>query len=248
MIIVGQAALARPDGAAVLAALLAPRRRGRRAGRRLARLQRAAHRGGARRRAGPRLRPGPQRQEPRAHAGRRRRRAVAAGRRRIRHRPHRRRHLRHLPGPSRRCRRPPRRRDPAGRGLHREARHLRQHRRPRAARRSARSIRRARRARTGRSCAPSATSIGHRLPYDNIDALRARLGAGEPGVRQDRLPAALRLRPIGPAPPAIPPLWATRRSRPHIANYYQTDPISRASPTMAACTDSAAGPALAAAE
>jgi NADH-quinone oxidoreductase subunit G len=35
---------------------------------------------------------------------------------------------------------------------------------------------------------------------------------------------------------------------PCIANYYQTDPISRASPTMAACTASAATPALAAAE
>ena len=29
---------------------------------------------------------------------------------------------------------------------------------------------------------------------------------------------------------------ATRRSSPAIANYYQTDPISRASPTMAECT------------
>jgi NADH-quinone oxidoreductase subunit G len=35
---------------------------------------------------------------------------------------------------------------------------------------------------------------------------------------------------------------------PAIANYYQTDPISRASPTMAACTASVAAPALAAAE
>ena len=34
---------------------------------------------------------------------------------------------------------------------------------------------------------------------------------------------------------------------PAVANYYQTDPISRASPTMAACTETLAGaPALAA--
>ena len=35
---------------------------------------------------------------------------------------------------------------------------------------------------------------------------------------------------------------------PYVANYYQTDPISRASPTMAACTASVAVPTLAAAE
>ena len=40
--------------------------------------------------------------------------------------------LRRLPGQPRRCRRPARRRHPAGRGLHREERHLRQHRGPRA--------------------------------------------------------------------------------------------------------------------
>ncbi len=49
------------------------------------------------------------------------------------HLTHRRQHLRRLPGPSRRRRRRARRRDPARRGLYREARHLRQHRRPRAA-------------------------------------------------------------------------------------------------------------------
>jgi NADH-quinone oxidoreductase subunit G len=31
-----------------------------------------------------------------------------------------------------------------------------------------------------------------------------------------------------------------------VANYYQTDPISRASPTMAACVEAQAAPALAA--
>ncbi len=33
-----------------------------------------------------------------------------------------------------------------------------------------------------------------------------------------------------------------------IGNYYQTDPISRASPTMVACTETLLAPALAAAE
>ncbi len=46
-----------------------------------------------------------------------------------------------------------RRRDPAGRRLHRKIRHLRQHRRPRADGGARRASRRAMRARTGRSCA-----------------------------------------------------------------------------------------------
>ena len=135
MIIVGQGALRRPDGAAVLAAAwaLATARGAISAG--VARLQRAAHRGGPGRRARPRLRAGAGRQ------GAARRCWAAAstcsgcsaptsstpaaiGPR----------HLRRLPGPSRRPRRGPRRRDPAGRGLHREERHLGQHRGPGAAR------------------------------------------------------------------------------------------------------------------
>ena len=53
------------------------------------------------------------------------------GRRRVRHHEARQ-GLRDLPGPSWRCRRPSRRRHPAGRGLYREARPLREHRRSRA--------------------------------------------------------------------------------------------------------------------
>ena len=135
MIIVGQGALARPDGAAVLAACLAPGGGDRRADAGLARLQRAAHRGGARRRAGSRFRS-------------RRRMARASP------------HMlgggvdvlwllgadefdtarigadtfviyqgHHGDAGAR-----ARRRDPARRRLHRKARHLCQHRRPRAAR------------------------------------------------------------------------------------------------------------------
>ncbi len=79
-------------------------------------------------------------------------------------------------------------------------------------------------------------AIGRTLPYDSLEALRARLeqvnavfgrvgflprfGTGDPaGPAGD--PAALDDAPFVPA----------------IANYYQTDPISRASPTMAACTE-----------
>ena len=95
MLILGQGALARPDGAAVLAAAreLAERLGLVRDG--LERLQRAAHRGGPRRRPRPRLRAGRGRARRRRH--RRRRRAgrdrgrLPARRRRDRHRAARRR-------------------------------------------------------------------------------------------------------------------------------------------------------------
>ena len=109
-------------------------RGGGRARPRVARLQRAAYRGGARGRARSRL---PARRARPRHgrdAGRRRRSAVAAGCGRVRHRAHRRGHVRRLSGPSRRPRRRARRRYSSGRRLHRKERHLRQHRRPGAAR------------------------------------------------------------------------------------------------------------------
>ena len=71
-------------------------------------------------------------------------------------------------------------------------------------------------------------------------------GAGQSGVRPRRLPAALRLlRPDRPGRRSRPccrdaPLASSR------ANYYLTDPISRSSPTMAACVEAQAAPALAA--
>jgi NADH-quinone oxidoreductase subunit G len=90
--------------------------------------------------------------------------------------------------------------------------------------------------------------IGKKLPYDTIDALRARLeqvnivfgrigylprfGCSDlSGPSGD--PAALSDAPFAPAVP----------------NYYQTDSISRNIPTMAACTQTASeAPMLAAAE
>ena len=130
LIIVGQGALSRPDGAAVLAlaAQAAPdlRRRDRGAGTASASstpLPPASARSisaSCRGRAGS---------TPPRWPRRRARRRLQPRRRRDRHRAGR---LRGLPGHPRRPRRASRRRDPAGRRLHREVRHLRQHRRPRA--------------------------------------------------------------------------------------------------------------------
>ena len=106
----------------------------------------------------------------------------------------------------------PRRRDPAGRGLHREIRHLCEHRRPGATRLHGASIRRAMRARTGRSCAPSAPSRPHAALRHDRGAARAA-GAGQPGVRQRRLPAALRLLRHQRAGRRSGGVGATRRSR-----------------------------------
>jgi NADH-quinone oxidoreductase subunit G len=77
--------------------------------------------------------------------------------------------------------------------------------------------------------------IGKRLPYDDLDGVRARLEAVNPVfARRDILPRFGCTDQTGPVggqaalsdAPFVPP----------IANYYQTDPISRASPTMAECT------------
>jgi NADH-quinone oxidoreductase subunit G len=80
-----------------------------------------------------------------------------------------------------------------------------------------------------------AAVMGHALPYDTIEQLRARLEQANPVfARVDVLPrfgAADRTGPAGSA-------GAIDRARPFaewFATYYQTDPISRASPTMAAC-------------
>ena len=77
--------------------------------------------------------------------------------------------------------------------------------------------------------------VGHTLPYDTIETLRARLGLVNAAFsRIGFLPRFGCTDQTGPAgdPAAIGDAPLT----PHVANYYQTDPISRASPTMAACT------------
>ncbi|MBV8869636.1 MAG: molybdopterin-dependent oxidoreductase, partial [Acetobacteraceae bacterium] len=76
--------------------------------------------------------------------------------------------------------------------------------------------------------------MGRTLPYDDIGALRRRLEQANPVFGHlDFLPR------FGCSDPAGPAGDTARLSqapfRPAFANYYQTDPISRASPTMAAC-------------
>ena len=85
--------------------------------------------------------------------------------------------------------------------------------------------------------------IGHTLPYDTIEALRARLEQLNPVFgRIGYLPRFGCTDLSGPAgdPAALgdaPFAFA-------VEDYYQTDPISRSSPTMAACTEAANAPAV----
>ncbi|MBV9251799.1 MAG: molybdopterin-dependent oxidoreductase, partial [Acetobacteraceae bacterium] len=89
--------------------------------------------------------------------------------------------------------------------------------------------------------------VGHPLPYDDIDAVRAGLEQVNPVFGRigflPRFGCSDRTGPSGdPAALAEDPFV------PAVTNYYQTDPISRASPTMAACTATFAAPVSAAAE
>ena len=75
--------------------------------------------------------------------------------------------------------------------------------------------------------------IGHALPYDNFEQLRARLAEVNPvfaAVEKVR-----RLAGTDISAPAGGGTVSNEAFVPAIQNYYQTDPISRASPTMAAC-------------
>jgi NADH-quinone oxidoreductase subunit G len=77
--------------------------------------------------------------------------------------------------------------------------------------------------------------IGHRLPYDDLDAVQARLSEVNPVF--DRIDYLPRFGCSDQAGPAGDPFAIGEADfEPVIKNYYQTDPISRASPTMAACT------------
>jgi NADH-quinone oxidoreductase subunit G len=87
---------------------------------------------------------------------------------------------------------------------------------------------------------------GHTLPYDTLEVLRVRLAAANPVFAQvDHLVRMATTDTAGPADrgESLSPASFTRG----IADYYQTDPISRASPTMQACTETFA-PVLQAAE
>jgi NADH-quinone oxidoreductase subunit G len=77
--------------------------------------------------------------------------------------------------------------------------------------------------------------IGHPLPYDDLEALRRRLEQVNPVFGRvgflPRFGCTDRTAPAGdPAALGATPFVAA------VTNYYQTDPISRASPTMAECT------------
>ncbi|MGE0225263.1 MAG: NADH-quinone oxidoreductase subunit NuoG [Acetobacteraceae bacterium] len=88
--------------------------------------------------------------------------------------------------------------------------------------------------------------VGCRLPYDTIEAVRARLAEVNPAF--ERVGYLPRFGCSDTAGPAGDPSGITDAPlAPAVANYYRTDPISRSSPTMAACTE-ALSPALAAAE
>ena len=75
--------------------------------------------------------------------------------------------------------------------------------------------------------------IGHALPYDNLDELRARLAQVNPVFAS--IEAVRRLAGTDISGPAGAGEFSDAAFVPAIQNYYQTDPISRASPTMAAC-------------
>ncbi len=84
------------------------------------------------------------------------------------------------------------------------------------------------------------------LPYDTIEALRARLEQVNPVfARLDLLPRFGCSDHSGPGGEGG---LGDAPFAPVIANYYQTDPISRASPTMAECTTTYIAPLAQAAE
>ena len=88
--------------------------------------------------------------------------------------------------------------------------------------------------------------LGHALPYDTIEAVRAALEQANPVFANiGFLPLFGSTDMTGPEGDAAALVSAT--FAPVIAHYHQTDPISRASPTMAACVAAASPmPAMAA--
>ncbi len=80
-------------------------------------------------------------------------------------------------------------------------------------------------------------TIGHRLPYDSLAEVRRRLVEVNPVFATiDRLQPAP-WQPFGADDGRLDPAPLTSP----IANYYMTDPISRASPTMAQCVEQILG-------
>ena len=76
--------------------------------------------------------------------------------------------------------------------------------------------------------------VGHKLPYDSIEALRDRLAEVNPVFARQGLPRFGVSDLAGPA--GDPAAIAHAPFAPAGADYYQTNAISRASPTMAECS------------
>jgi len=89
--------------------------------------------------------------------------------------------------------------------------------------------------------------LDHPLPYDDLDAVRRRLVQANPVFGHVGTRAAIGCTDMA-GPAAGPDGLGSAPFTAWFSTYYQTDPISRASPTMAACVQTYAAPALAAAE
>ncbi len=74
--------------------------------------------------------------------------------------------------------------------------------------------------------------LGHRLPYDNLGQLRRRLYAARPRFQRLDIVEPAEWVGFGMAGPVDPTPFALP-----VVNFYMTDPISRASETMALCTE-----------
>ncbi len=88
-------------------------------------------------------------------------------------------------------------------------------------------------------------TIGHVLPYDDIDALRARLQQVNPVLARQGSPRFGAVETSGPGGAGSEGALSDKPFAAFVADYYQTNPISRASRTMAECSR-IAPPALAA--
>jgi NADH-quinone oxidoreductase subunit G len=88
--------------------------------------------------------------------------------------------------------------------------------------------------------------LGHALPYDTLAQLRARLAEANPIFGQ--LDKIRRLAGTNTEAPAAADAPGKDPFKPAVTNYYQTNPISRASPTMAACVAAHYAPMAEAAE
>ena len=87
--------------------------------------------------------------------------------------------------------------------------------------------------------------VGHTLPYDDLAALRLRLGQVNPVFERVGFLPRFGCSDMA-GPPGDPAALGEAPFAPAIETYYQTDPISRASPTMAECVATFAPVALAA--